>query len=69
MGDFNNWSMFGTPLYKTKSGWECKIDLADGRYYYKFIVDGNWTADPQTPLNKLVKDGKGHGGLTILQVK
>ncbi len=69
VGDFNNWSMFGTPLYKTKIGWECKIDLADGRYYYKFIVDGNWTADPQTPLNRLVKDGKGHAELTILNVK
>ena len=69
VGDFNNWSMFGTPLYQTKNGWECKIDLTKNRYYYKFIVDGHWTADPKTPSSQLVKDGKGHGGLTILQVK
>lgn len=65
IGDFNNWDMFGTPLYRTDKGWEVKIDLPEGRYYYKFIVDGQWTADPATPETELVKDGKGHGGLTI----
>lgn len=68
VGDFNNWNMFGTPLYKTKTGWKVKIDLPKGKYYYKFIVDGYWTADPKTHEEKLAKDGKGHGGLTILRV-
>lgn len=69
VGDFNNWNMIGTPLYKTEKGWETKIELAKGKYYYKFIVDGYWTNDPSTPKQKLVKDGKGHGGLTIYIVK
>jgi hypothetical protein len=64
VGDFNNWNMFGTPLTKTKNGWECKIDLPKGKYVYKYIVDGDWTADPSTPTGKLMKDGKGHAGLT-----
>ncbi|MCW5910904.1 MAG: M20/M25/M40 family metallo-hydrolase [Cyclobacteriaceae bacterium] len=64
VGNFNNWNMFGTPLYKTKDGWECKIDLPKGKYVYKFIVDGSWTNDPSTPAEKLVRDGKGHAGLT-----
>lgn len=69
VGDFNNWNMIGTPLYKTKEGWETKIDLPKGKYYYKFIVDGYWTNDPKTPKQALTKDGKGHGGLTVFIVE
>jgi hypothetical protein len=61
--------MFGTPLSKTKDGWECKIDLSKGKYVYKYIVDGDWTADPSTPIEKLTRDGKGHAGLTEKIVK
>ncbi len=69
VGNFNNWNMFGTLLVKTKNVWECRIDLPKGKYVYKFIVDGSWTADPSTPAEKLTKDGKGHGGLTEKIVK
>jgi len=69
VGDFNNWNMIGTALYKTEKGWETKIELPKGKYYYKFIVDGYWTSDPSTLKNQLVKDGKGHGGLTVFIVK
>ncbi|MEM9928898.1 MAG: M20/M25/M40 family metallo-hydrolase [Bacteroidota bacterium] len=68
VADFNNWDMFGTPLYRTATGWTCKLDLPPGRYFYKFIVDGYWTADPATPEDQLAKDGKGHGGLTVRTV-
>jgi 1,4-alpha-glucan branching enzyme len=64
VGDFNDWNMFGTPMAKTSKGWICRIDLPKGKYVYKFIVDGSWTADPTTPKEKLVGDGKGHQGLT-----
>lgn len=70
IGDFNNWNMFGTPLYPTgPDGWEVKLDLPPGNYLYKFIVDGEWHSDPSTPATELLKDGKGHGGLTRLVVK
>lgn len=69
VSDFNNWNMFGTPLTKVEGGWVCKLDLAPGRYLYKYIVDGSWTADPSTPVEKLLKDGKGHAGLNELIVK
>ncbi len=69
VGDFNNWNMFGTPLYQTEDGWECKIELPKGRYVYKYIIDGYWTADPNTDENDLLKDGKGHGGLTPIMVR
>lgn len=69
LGNFNNWDMFGLPMYKTTDGWETKIDLPKGKHFYKFIVDGYWTNDPKTPKEELAKDGKGHGGLTIIHVK
>ena len=69
VGNFNSWNMFGTPMYRTESGWECKLDLSAGKYFYKFIVDGQWTADPATPSKELTTDGRGHGGLTIKLVK
>ncbi|MEM9722936.1 MAG: M20/M25/M40 family metallo-hydrolase [Bacteroidota bacterium] len=69
VGNFNNWDMFSLPMYKTSEGWEMKIDLPKGKYYYKFIVDGHWTSNPAEPEEKLAKDGKGHGGLSILYVE
>lgn len=69
VGNFNNWDMWGLPLKKVDGGWMNRIDLEPGSYYYKFIVDDMWTADPSTPQEELTKDGKGHGGLTIKMVE
>jgi len=69
VSDFNNWNMFGTPLAKVNGRWTCQLDLPKGRYLYKYIVDGDWTADPKTPPDKLLRDGKGHAGLTELIVE
>lgn len=68
VGDFNNWDMFNLPMFKTAEGWEMKIELPAGKYFYKFIVDGYWTSNPATPQEEIARDGKGHGGLTILYV-
>lgn len=69
VGNFNNWDMWGLPLTKVDGGWMNRIELKPGSYYYKFIVDDMWTADPSTPQEELTKDGKGHGGLTIKTVE
>ncbi len=69
VGDFNNWNMFGTPLSKVAGGWSCRLDLLPGRYLYKYIIDDAWTADPRTPVDKLLRDGKGHAGLTEITGK
>lgn len=69
VSDFNNWNMFGTPLAKINGGWKCQLDLKPGRYLYKYIIDGEWTADPATPTDQLLRDGKGHAGLTEVIVK
>ncbi|RYU93820.1 M20/M25/M40 family metallo-hydrolase [Emticicia agri] len=69
VSDFNNWNMFGTPLARVNGGWQCKLNLKPGRYLYKYIIDGDWTADPATPANQLLRDGKGHAGLTEIIVR
>ena len=69
IGTFNNWNLFGTPLYRTHEGWACQLPLEAGEYLYKFYVDGDFIADPATPKSDLLSDGKGHGGLTRLVVE
>jgi len=50
-GDFNNWDPKGLPLKKSRNGiWSVELSLQPGRYEYKFIVDGEWKADPDNKL-------------------
>lgn len=69
IGDFNSWGLHSTPLYRTNTGWEVKLDLPKGNYFYKFYIDGDFIADPSIPQNELQMDGKGHAGLGILNIK
>jgi hypothetical protein len=51
-GEFNGWSPDATPMRRHENGcWETTVDLAPGRYQYKFIVDGQWLHDPQAREN------------------
>ncbi len=46
-GEFNGWSPEATPMKRHEDGhWEATVNLAPGRYQYKFIVDGQWIPDP-----------------------
>jgi 1,4-alpha-glucan branching enzyme len=52
-GDFNLWRptslrMIGNP---DAGLWEKRLVLPPGRYEYKFVVDGNWTHDPDAREN------------------
>ena len=45
-GDFNGWSPDATPMKRYDDGhWETTIELAPGRYEYKFVRDGEWMPD------------------------
>jgi hypothetical protein len=45
-GDFNGWSADATPMKRHDDGhWETTIELAPGRYEYKFVRDGEWMPD------------------------
>jgi 1,4-alpha-glucan branching enzyme len=52
-GDFNQWRptslrMIGNP---DAGLWEKRLTLPPGRYEYKFVVNGNWTHDPDAREN------------------
>lgn len=57
-GNFNDWSTGSTAMQRTDSGWIYTLHLTPGKYYYKFIVDGNWLHD----MNNLLKEPDGHHG-------
>lgn len=68
VGDFNRWNSQATPLKQHKNGiWKVQLDqLPEGRYRYKFLIDGNrWVEDPSNGL----KEPDDHGGFnSILEV-
>jgi chromosome partitioning protein len=47
-GDFNEWSPVATPMHRNHrlGVWQTCLPLPPGRYQYKLVVDGKWTADP-----------------------
>ena len=57
-GSFNNWIQTKNYCAKEGDGWVCRIDLAPGKYTYKFLVDGVGLNDPTNPATE--DDGNGH---------
>lgn len=50
VGDFNQWSMVANPMRRGEDGtWIASLDLAPGRYEYKFMIDGCWCCEPGEP--------------------
>ena len=45
-GTFNDWNPQKTPLKRNGGGWKTTVTLPRGRYEYRFVVDGQWVADP-----------------------
>jgi hypothetical protein len=63
-GAFNGWSTSANPLAKGANGvWSVVVALPAGAHEYKFVVDGQWVADPENPAtvgdmgNSVVKVG------------
>jgi 1,4-alpha-glucan branching enzyme len=47
-GSFNNWSQSADPMKKDSAGtWKKTKMLSMGTHEYKFLVDGEWTLDPE----------------------
>jgi cytoskeletal protein CcmA (bactofilin family) len=58
-GSFNDWDPYGIPMYKGEEGvWFTYLALEPGAHEYKFYIDGDWVADPDSP-EKRVPDGQG----------
>ena len=45
-GSFNGWDPTVTPMRKVEGAWHVKVGLPRGRHEYRFVVDGQWMADP-----------------------
>ena len=48
-GDFNSWEPAGNEMEFSNGVWQTIISLAPGRYKYRYVVDGDWKADPLNP--------------------
>jgi len=57
-GSFNNWIQTKNYCAKENGGWVCRIDLAPGKYTYKFLVDGVGLNDPANSATE--DDGNGN---------
>lgn len=57
-GSFNNWIQTKNYCAKGSDGWVCRIDLAPGKYSYKFLIDGVGLNDPTNSATE--DDGYGH---------
>lgn len=46
-GTFNGWDSNSTPMERQGDGtWRAELELAPGRYEYKFVVDSVWCCEP-----------------------
>ena len=53
-GEFNNWKLDeNSRMEKTNGSWSKRLNLGSGKYRYRFVIDGNWTEDPNNPLTQL----------------
>jgi len=63
-GSFNNWTQTKNYCAKESGWWVCRIDLAPGKYTYKFLVDGVGLNDPANSATE--DDGNGHMNSVII---
>jgi len=57
-GSFNGWIQTKNYCGKDTDGWVCRLNLAPGKYTYRFLVDGVGLTDPTNPATE--DDGNGH---------
>jgi enterochelin esterase family protein len=57
-GSFNNWIQTENYCAREAEGWVCRLDLAPGKYTYKFLIDGVGVNDPNNSATE--DDGNGH---------
>ncbi len=63
-GSFNDWIQTKNYCLKKADGWVCHVDLAPGKYTYKFLVDGIGLNDPTNSATE--DDGNGHTDSVIV---
>jgi glycosidase len=66
VGGFNSWNTGASVLERVDGGWAWSGTFDPGRYAYKYVIDGNWVADPENSERE--PDGYG-GHNSILRVE
>jgi 1,4-alpha-glucan branching enzyme len=61
-GTFNNWNPQLTPLLPGGDEWSAVVALPRGLYEYRFVVDGQWVADPAA-IESIPNPFGGHNSL------
>lgn len=52
--DFNNWRLDASSRMENNQGtWTKRLNLSKGRYYYRFVIDGEWIDDPKNPSREM----------------
>jgi enterochelin esterase-like enzyme len=64
-GSFNDWIQTKNYCAKESDRWVCRIDLAPGKYTYKFLVDGVGLNDPANTATE--DDGSGQMNSVIIK--
>ena len=65
-GSFNDWQPQATPLVPLGNGrWAKELTLPEGRYEYRFVVDGAWVNDPNAKETAPNPFGSENSVLTI----
>lgn len=53
-GEFNNWKLDeSSRMEQTNGCWSKRLNLNNGKYRYRFVIDGTWSEDPNNPLTQL----------------
>jgi enterochelin esterase-like enzyme len=63
-GSFNDWIQTKNYCAKESDGWICRVDLAPGKYTYRFLIDGVGLNDPANPATE--DDGNGRMDSVII---
>jgi 1,4-alpha-glucan branching enzyme len=52
VGDFTHWQQKPINLQKGADGiWRANVELKPGEHHYRFLVDGQWSDDPDCRLH------------------
>lgn len=53
-GEFNNWKLDeNSRMEKTNGCWTKRLNLDNGKYRYRFVIDGSWVEDTRNPLKQV----------------
>jgi glycosidase len=67
VGDFNSWARDATPmLWRNDGTYTTSVEMTEGVHLYKFLVDGNWTMDPNSDATLEESDGFGGKNSAVL---